>query len=169
MFLEIHQDLLERFTFETEQRTKLQDELEDIIFLFSVDVNDSIFNNKTKKYQIPLDVYARNISALIQLAKKYTLLSKIFFISNTPVDDSRVNPIPWLPGCSYLTTAIEHYEASCAEVCNKNKIPFIDVYTPFKRQKHYQKLLLDWVHPTTEGHKFIFELVKDFLLQRKIS
>ncbi|MBS3144067.1 hypothetical protein J4208_00625 [Candidatus Woesearchaeota archaeon] len=162
------QDILERFTFETEQRTKLQDEQEDIIFLFSVGVNDSMFDNKTKKHQIPLNTYVKNISALIQQAKKYTSLSKIFFLGSKPVDDTKVDPIPWKAGCSYLTTAVELYDANCAEVCKKNKIPFIDIYIPFKQQRNYSKLLLDGVHPTTEGHKFIFELVKDFLVQQKV-
>ena len=160
------QDILERFSFETEQRIKLQDEREDILFIFSVDVNDSIFNNKTKEYKVPLEIYKKNISKIIQQAKKYT--NKIVFVNNSPVDESKVDPIPWLADCSYLSAAVEQYDQACTAICKKNAIPFIDVYTPFKKQRNYQRLLLDGVHPTTEGHKFIFEVVKDFLLQRKI-
>lgn len=159
-------DILERFSFEIEQRLKLLDEREDILLLFSVGVNDARFHNKMRTYKVSLETYEKNISEIIQKAKNYT--SKIIFIGSKPVDDNKVDPIPWSPECSYRSAAVEQYDKTCAEVCSKKNIPFIDVYTPFKKQRNYLKLLSDGVHPTTEGHRFIFELVKDFLVQHKI-
>ncbi len=160
-------DILKRFVFETEQRIKLKDEQDEIIFLISVGVNDSIVNNRTKKHQVPLGTYAKNITQLIQQASKYTSPSKIFFIGDKPVDESKVDPIPWRDDYSYLSAAVETYDTTCAAICKQKNISFLDVYTPFKQQRNYQKLLLDGVHPTTEGYAFIFALLKDFLVKHK--
>ncbi|HLC72538.1 MAG TPA: GDSL-type esterase/lipase family protein [Candidatus Nanoarchaeia archaeon] len=160
------QGLLERFAFETEQRTKLRDEDEEIIIIFSIGVNDSLFDNTTKQHSIPLEQYTLNLQKLIDQARRYT--KNIIFVGGTPIDDSKVDPVPWRPTCSYKSLFEEQYDEKCAVLCKKNKIPFIDVYHPFKKQRNYLELLPDGVHPTAEGYKFIFEVVKNFLLKHKI-
>ena len=47
--------------------------------------------------------------------------------------------------------------------CKENNLLFIDTFTSFAG-KDYQKLLTpDGIHPNSEGHKFIFEIVKNEL------
>jgi len=158
--------ILERFEFETKQRLALKDEGEEVIIMICVGVNDSIYNNKTKKHQVELNKYALNVEKLIHLAKKYG--TKVVFVGNKPIDESKVDPIPWLKDCSYKEVFVEQYDNKVAEICKKNKIPFIDMYHLFNKKPNYQKLLTDGVHPSTEGHKMIYEIVRDFLINEKI-
>ncbi len=151
-------DILERCEFETQQRLKLLDTNERVIILISVGVNDAIINNKTKEYHIPLDIYAQNIKKIIKISEKYA--DRIVFVGNKPTDDSKLDPIPWLKECSYKAEFVEQYDKKAADICKEKNIQFIDVYNQFKKIKEYKKLLHDGVHPTTEGHKHIFEIVK---------
>ena len=52
-------------------------------------------------------------------------------------------------------------------LCEENKIYFVEVFEKFK-EINYQKLLDDGLHPNSEGHQKIFEIVKDFLIENKI-
>lgn len=158
--------MLERFEFETKQRLALRDEGEEVIIMICVGVNDSIYNNKTKKNQVDLNKYASNIEKLIRLAKKYT--TKVIFIGNKPIDEKRVDPLPWLEGCSYKKEFVELYDNKIADLCKKNNLLFLDVYHMFIKIKDYSKLLTDGVHPSTEGHKIIYEMIRDFLINEKI-
>ena len=53
------------------------------------------------------------------------------------------------------------------DFCEKNKIDFIEIYENFI-DKDYKSLLDDGVHPTTEGHQQMYEIIKDFLVKNKI-
>ena len=159
-------DIIERLEFETKQRLKLKDEGEEIIILISVGVNDAIYYNKTKKNQVILDKFSSSVQKMINISKKYA--TNIVFVGNKPIDESKVDPIPWRMECSYKEIFVEKYDLKAAEICKKNDIPFIDVYRIFKRQDNYKKLLSDGVHPNNEGHKRIFEIVKKDLEKLEI-
>lgn len=158
--------ILNRFEFETRVRLNLKDDGEEIIILISIGVNDSIYNNKTKRNLVPLKDYSSNVLKLIKLAEKYT--NNIIFVSECPVDQSKVDPIPWRDNSSYKEKHIEDYYNSLTKICNNKGILLIDVYKAFKKIPNYQRLLIDGVHPLAEGHKLIFELVRDSLIKEKI-
>ena len=158
-------DIVERFEFETKQRVKLLDEGEEVIVLVSVGVNDSIINNKTKKCHIPIEVYQSNIEKIVNIVERY---GKLIFVGNKPIDDSKLDPIPWLSTCSYKKEFVEQYERKVAQICKEKKVLFIDVYNQFKKIKNYKKLLEDGVHPATEGHKYIFTIVKKELINKGV-
>jgi lysophospholipase L1-like esterase len=82
------EDLLQRFEFETKQRSK---EKEKTMFIFQIGSNDSQFYNNKKTFHVASEKFEINIQKLIDLAKKFS--EKIIFIGLTPVDDSKVNPI----------------------------------------------------------------------------
>ncbi len=52
-------------------------------------------------------------------------------------------------------------------MCKENNVDFIDIKTEFIR-RDYKKLLEDGVHPNTEGHKVIYEIVEKFLSSKSI-
>lgn len=53
------------------------------------------------------------------------------------------------------------------EVADENKVSFIEIYQQFIG-KDCSRLLSDGVHMTTEGHKQLFEIVRDYLVENKI-
>ena len=159
-------DILERVEFETLQRTKLLEKGEEVITILGAGTNDSIINNKTKKHHVSLEAYELKIKKIIALAKKNS--TKILIVGAKPLDESKVNPIHWLKGHSYKNEHIEKYDKKLAEVCKKSDILFIDVYSKMTKIKGYEKLLPDGVHPNNEGHKLIFEIVRDALIKNKI-
>ncbi|MBS3175302.1 hypothetical protein J4440_05455 [Candidatus Woesearchaeota archaeon] len=158
-------DILERIEFETRQRIKLLEKDEDIIFLISIGSNDSIYNLKTKKHYIDLKEFENNLTKIFIIAKKYS--DKIIFVGDNPVDEDLTNPIPWLKDCSYNNNFIQKYSKVSEELCKKDKLYFIEIYNKFSKMK-YKELLSDGVHSNSEGHKMIFEIVKDFLVKNKL-
>ncbi len=153
--------ILERFEDETRRRLW---EGEDTIFIFSAAINDALFNNETRELRCPPVKYQENVERLIKLAKKYS--EKIVFVGTLPVDN-RVDPIPWLDGYSYKNEYVSEYNEITKSACRINSIHFIEVYQDFINTD-YSKLLEDGVHGNAEGHKVIFEAVRDYLVGNQI-
>ena len=155
-------ELLERFEFETKQRLE---EGEEIIIIFQIGINDSQWLLSQNNFRVPPEKFKENIQKLINIAQKFT--SKTVFLGLTPVEDRKVNPIPWAPEKSYRNEYVEEYNKIIKSTCSKNKIPFIEIFEEWVKSD-YKNLLEDGAHPNSEGHKKIFETVKDFLIQNKI-
>lgn len=154
-------DVLERFEFETKQR--LNEEQEAIIIL-AVGLNDIQFIHSQNSLRVSAEVTRENISRLIQAAQKFT--SKLLFLGLSPVDDSKTAPIYWNHDVTFKNEYIEERNEVIKSVCKENKVDFIDILEEFLK-KDYKKLLEDGLHPNTEGHKLIFEIVKDYLIKSK--
>ena len=156
------EDLLERFEFETGQRLK---EDEETIIIFAIGINDSQFISGEGGHRTPINKFKDNVQKLIKLAQKFS--SKIIFVGLTPVDEAKITPISWDINKPYKNNYIEKYNEIIKKVCKENKIPFIDVFKKL-RPINYQILLEDGLHPNSEGHEKIFEIIKDFLINNLI-
>jgi len=150
-------EILERFEFEAKQRLKE----EGGIIIFAIGLNDSC----SGRLAVSPAKFRENVQKLIDLARKFS--SKIIFIGLTPVEDSKVNLMPWAIDMSYSLERVKKYNGILRAVCNENSVYFIEIFERFV-ENNYQKLLQDGAHPNSEGHKKIFEIVKDFLIQKKI-
>lgn len=154
--------VLDRFEVETQARWADED-YEELIFLFSVGINDSIyFLDRQAPICRPTD-FAYNLKKLVDKAKEYS--NKIFYVGSMPVDESRVDPIPWLPGHSYKNEYVRQFNYIAKQVFEENGGQFIEI---FDQSKDYKNKLVDGVHPNDEGHQQIFEIVKKFLYTRGI-
>jgi len=156
-------DLLERFEFETKQRLK---EDEETIIIFAIGINDSQFVHSKGNHRVPIDKFKDNIQKLIKLAQKFS--SKIIFVGLTPVDEAKTTPIPWNTDKSYKNEYIEQYNQTIKETCREEKIYFIEIFEKLKGTD-YQKLLEDGLHPNSDGHQRIFEIVKEFLIKKHLT
>lgn len=154
--------ILERFEDETKRRISADEET---TILFSAAINDSLFDNKDKSLRCPPPRYQKNIEKLILLARKYT--DKIIFVGTLPVDETRVDPIPWLPTHSYKNKYVEKYNEITKAVCRLNNVGVVEIYSKFIN-KNYQDLLEDGVHGNTKGYELIYEEVKNYLLDNHI-
>lgn len=159
------QDLLERFQSETKNRLNEAQNKSEVIILVSVGTNDSMIINTSKKNQIEIGAFANNLKELIRLAKTYS--NTVIFVGDMPVDEDRVDPIPWHDSASYRNEFVKAYQDVAEEVCKKHKIMFIDLYSRFINTD-YKDFLEDGCHPNNKGHKMIFETVHTELKKKGI-
>ena len=145
--------LLERFNTEVKARV---DENEELLIVVEIGINDSQLVLAENKSLVTPEEYQNNLIKLIEKAKNYG--AKVVFVGLTPVDE-RVEPIPWAPESSYKLGLVEKYDAILKKVCSEHNSQYIEVMSKFPKDK-YKSLLLDGVHPTTEGHRVIYEEVK---------
>jgi lysophospholipase L1-like esterase len=144
--------------FDDEIKPRLSEEEENLIIL-AVGINDSEFFHKNNCPRVSEAKFKANLGKLIDQAKKYT--DKIIFIGLTPVDDAKVDPIPWSPDYSYRNKQVKEYNHLIKAVCEKQKIPFLDLLPDLG--KDFNQSLVDGVHLNHDGHKILFKKVLDAL------
>jgi lysophospholipase L1-like esterase len=154
-------DLLYRFEFEIKNRLK---DNEESLVIIEIGINDSLFFQDKKKLTTSPKIFRKNIQKLIKLSRKFT--EKIIFVGPTSVVESKVNPLPWRKEVSYKNGYISKYNEVIKSVCKENKVFFIDIFAEWINL-NYEILLEDGVHPNSEGHKKIFEIVKESLINNK--
>lgn len=154
--------ILERLEQEIQPRL---DPDEETVIIFHVGINDAQYINSEKRTLVPADIFIKNCKTLIEKARDYT--KHIFCLGLSPVDDTLVDPIPWQQDRSYKSEYVSQYDTSLQTLCKEENIPFIDTLT-ILHQAGGTNLLADGVHPTSEGHKIIFEAVKRVLEEKRI-
>ena len=85
----------------------------------------------------------------------------------TPVDESKVKPIPWHPVISYTNDSIAAYNMEIQNYCDENDIIFIDTLSEFM-SLNFLEMLSDGLHPNSEGHRKIFDMLLDSLSFLKV-
>ncbi len=138
------------------------DDKEKTLFLFSVGTNDCLIINKNNKFNISSKKYEKNLNKLIELANNYS--KDIVLIGLTPVDDTKLNPLPWAPEYSAQNKHIKIFNSIVEKVASKNKILFIPLYENLVNLD-YKSLLVDGDHPNTKGHEIIYKIIQEALLK----
>lgn len=119
--------------------------------IIALGVNDSA--------KLPLREFQQNLIQLIKLAEKYT--QDIIFVGPAPVDQVKVDPVPWAPEISYKTNNVQQYSETMSQAARKEKIKFIDLFNQLPPE--YIKTLDDGLHPNHAGHQMIFKIIRNFL------
>src|SRR3990172_2179226 len=86
------EDLLQRFDIEV--RARLDDEDKTLVVI-EIGINDSQYILSENQHRISPEKYKENLLTLIKKSKQHN--ADIIFVGLTPVDDSKVDPIPWKP------------------------------------------------------------------------
>ena len=132
------------------------------VLILAIGLNDSIIINGHAK--VTKQQFKKNLVKIINASK--SLSGQTIFVGPTPVDESKVTPMPWSETEYYHNERIGEYDKTIQEVCEKYKLGYVNLFKIFNNLE-YKKLLYDGAHPNTEGHKLIFETVKDFLIDKK--
>lgn len=141
-------DVLKRFKAESEARMPT-----DIILAFGV--NDSGYFRTLDKPIVPKDRFIKNVESLINEAK--TSSKNITFIGLTLGDDSLLKPFPESSqGKSYDLSRVKDYDKTLSETANKNQCKFISIIDTLKFDD-----FLDGLHPNEQGHRKMFEMIKE--------
>jgi lysophospholipase L1-like esterase len=102
--------------------------------------------------------FKENIEEIIKRARKMT--EHIVFMDLKNCDESKTTPVPWAD-IYYTNKNIQKYSRIMRDVCLKNKIPFLDL--GLLSNEDFD----DGLHPNAEGHRKIFEQVKNFMMKKK--
>jgi len=143
--------LLKRFKYEC----GCVEEIDTIIF--AIGSNDSSYLKSKKDNWVIFPEFEENLIKLINLAKKFT--KKIIFVGLIPVDEDKTNPLPWAENHYCKNENVMKYDFKIKEICEKDGLKYIYMFDKVDKND-----LEDGVHPNNEGHKKIFEVVKDNLI-----
>ena len=127
--------------------------------------NDSQVNLETGENWVSREKYRENVEKCLDIAEEYA--DKILLFTTTPVDESRVYPIPWKETHGYLNSEKEDYTEILRQKTEDRKIPLIDLYTEIN-EREWEEKLEDGVHPNTEGHKQLYRIAKNQLKEKDL-
>lgn len=157
--------LLKRF--EQEIKSRLLGEVDNNgVIILGIGLNDSkTYKDTAKGNIVQYDDFLNNLHLLLQSAQKYA--SKIMFVGLTPVDEPKVNLIPWFAETPYRNNMIAKYNDGLKKFCKTQDLTFVDLFDEWI-DRDYKKLLIDGLHPNTDGHEKIYHKVKQALEKSKI-
>lgn len=149
-------DLVKRL--DSEINTRLGDE--ETIIIVDIGINDSqVLNNGKNRFT--LEEFKNNLEKLREISLKYS--KKIIFVGLTPVDDNKVNPMPWSKEKkSYQLEVVEKFNNVLKQFCNERNLIYVDIFNKFL-ERDYINLLEDGAHPNSKGHELIFNEIKKSL------
>ena len=148
-------NLLERFEREAKARGGN-------IIIFAIGINDARYFRSKDNPELSLERFRGNIEELYLRAARFA--EKIVFVGLTNVDDSKTMPGEWDGITFYDNEVIKQYDAAIRTFCKEKNVPFINVFGLLSETD----FIGDGLHPSSLGHKKIFEKVKDFLLEHGI-
>jgi lysophospholipase L1-like esterase len=136
-------DVLKRFDFEASIRPPRT------VILF-VGINDSPHAKNPKG--TPITEFKEDYNKLLEKAKKFT--EKIIIVGLTNVDEE-------IEEKGYKNEEIKKYDRAVREIAEERKLSFVDCFGILTKAD----LSVDGLHPDADGHKKIFEKVKEALQQ----
>jgi lysophospholipase L1-like esterase len=149
-------DILERFDVTT--KAFIEKYNDEVAFIFAVWINDSVTNIDETKNRFSFEEFEKNLENLIKKAKKYNP-KFIKFIWLTNVNEELVSPFPLSTTWKcYKNIRIKKFDEIIEKISLKNNCDFIKMFWILKNSD-----LEDWLHPNFEGHKKIFEIVKNLV------
>jgi len=148
-------DLLKRFYAESKARRPN-------IIIFAIGVNDSSYGETKNSPLVPIKNFEKNLLKLIQKSREFT--DKIIFIGLAKGNDHMTVPLPRsTTGKCYNKENVKIYNKIIRKVCAIKKVSFVNIINELNDKDFY-----DGLHPNSQGHQKIFEIVKDFLIENKI-
>lgn len=150
------EDLLDRFKNESAPRAEGE-----TVIVFAIGVNDSLYELHTGSHSVPLEKFKENINILLQQAK--VISEKIYILGLTPVVEIEVNPIPWNVAYGLTSKAIQNYDSALENIAENAGAIFISMSDVWRGE--VGQYLTDGLHPNAEGHKKMFERVREVFIK----
>jgi lysophospholipase L1-like esterase len=137
--------------FESEAKIRNADAI-----IFQTGGNDASHDSEGK-FMVSEEKFRKNLLEIIKRAKKIT--DNIIFMSLKNCDEFKTAPVSWVD-LYYKNENIDRYNKIMQEVCEKNRVFFLDI-KPLENSDFE-----DGIHPNASGHEKIFRQVKDFLTEK---
>ena len=141
-----------------ELSSRLVDTEDEILVIFAIGVNDSCPNNWMTGKQTSNEEFKNALKVMANgaLEKK----CKVTFLGLTPVNPEKLTS----RGLLLTNEAVKLYDSYISEIANEVKVPKLDLFDELERNS-YSGLLVDIVHPNSQGHEMISRIVIDFLAE----
>ena len=154
--------LLKRFETELSARIKYIYPGDKFIVMIAVGINDCRGVGSLNKLQTKPGKFEKNISTLIQIAKKYT--KHVVIVGLTPVDENKTNPFE---DTYFTNNRVQEYDVILQHCARAAKIGHVNLFELIS-ECNYKKLLVDGVHPNKKGYEKMYKIIKEFLIKKKI-
>lgn len=128
--------------------------------VFAVGTNDAHFSTSEQKDRFTQDEFERNVGRLIGVARKFS--KDIAFVGLNPIEEAKVQPLPWNTEKSYTLARIELFNSIVEKVAKEEGLFFADVWKDWAGADPAQ-LLFDGLHPAADGHRRIVDKISPFL------
>jgi lysophospholipase L1-like esterase len=149
-----------------ESEIRARDNGEDRVVLLNISgKNDSQVNLETGENSVSVDEYRENVLKLVDTAQR--LAEEVVIITSMPMDDSRLDPIPWKTTHAYRTSERKKYRDALLEIVQDSDLKIVDVF-PQLDPEEYRSKLRDGIHPDDEGHRQLYEIILQGLKEEKI-
>lgn len=156
-------ELLERM--EVELKARFEKDGRNVIII-AIGSNDSYyFDGNPDNANVSPDEYSENLRKLVVVARKY--VSDIFMLGVMPIDNYKVQPVPWRTDISYSNENAERYNTIAKETAEIEGVSFLDVFNIFNKMD-FKEILSDGAHFSEYGHRLFFEHVLIFLKENKV-
>jgi acyl-CoA thioesterase-1 len=131
------------------------------IALVAIGMNDAVFDKRTKNNWVKKENTKKNLQKIIEVVKKNN--QQIVLIGLTKIKEDLLTPVEWDKNLFYYKDNIKKYNAIIKMVAKENNIPFIPMFDVLEDED-----LDDGLHPNADGHRKMFERIRDFLEEEKI-
>ena len=154
--------LLKRFESEIKSRVNRAHQGDKFIVMIAIGLNDSKSLESPNTLRTKPEIFVKNVTKLIQIAKKYTPF--VVIVGLTPVDEEFTTPFEG----TYLTNhRIREYDEILKKSAKTNNVHYVNLFDALSKL-NYTKLLADGVHPTEKGYEEMYKIIKDFLIKKKL-
>jgi lysophospholipase L1-like esterase len=153
--------LIQRFKSEIKARLG-DDPDESAEIVFAIGVNDSMYLVDKNRPRFTDAQFRDNLDTLIDEAGE--MAGRIAFVGLPPVDDCKVNPVPWARDKAYSCKRVKHFESIIESACADNDVRFLPLLDKWAAMTDYTFYLYDGVHPNTKGHALLAVQIGEFLL-----
>ncbi len=128
------------------------------IIVLAYGANDIVIHKN--KNRVPQSYFIRNLKHCIEIAKKRQ--ADVLLLSLLPISDAieaRVNQ----HGHLRYDQHIQAYNRIIKNLADELHCQYLDLYTHFVANNKAQTLCSDGVHPNSQGHKLLYQIIKDKL------
>jgi lysophospholipase L1-like esterase len=128
--------------------------------------NDASLAQENPRHYVPLEEYAQNLKALLDLSQKSYPAAKVLFITPPPVHHGQRLEFQVQRYKEKATGVLERtlenagkYADACMTVAKENSIPCLDLYNIMKGEKgnDFGKYFYDGLHFNKVGHDFVLK------------
>jgi lysophospholipase L1-like esterase len=126
-----------------------------LAFVIAIGVNDSQVRDGANFSDT--DRYKSNLEQILKTTRQFS--EKVLFVGLTPAVEERTTPVSW-GDYVYTNERILEFDAVLKEFCQKNKLPYVEIFQPFQETQKTLELMQDGLHPNNEGHQLIADLVR---------
>jgi len=127
---------------------------EKTLVIIAAGINDSCINNRTTEQITSVEDFKKAFENIIQISKMYDC--DLIIIGLLPVNSSKSKSL------KFTNELAKEYDNYITEITTKSDITKIDLFEDLEKLD-FSSLLVDAVHPNSDGHKILYERILVFL------